>query len=475
VRSFSAVPKTPSPPFPGEPEGPSMKTKVPGPKSQELSKSLDKYQDNRTQHFFVDYNKSKGNYVVDADGNVLLDILCNIASIPIGYNNPALIEAAKSPEWISAIINRPALGVQPSANWPFLLDNTLMSVAPKGLKQVFTAMCGTCSNEIAYKACFMAYQNRKRAGKPFTKEELESCMLNQEPGTPDLSILSFKGGFHGRLFGSLSTTRSKAIHKIDIPAFNWPVATFPHLKYPLEENTQHNATEEARCLAETANIIKKHPNIAAMIIEPIQAEGGDNHASPDFFRKLRDLAKKNNIFFIVDEVQTGVGATGKFWAHEHWNLVDPPDAVTFSKKMQAAGFFHNIDLRPNEGYRNFNTWMGDPVRVLEAGVILKEVKEKHLIENAQITGDYLKKGLLDLQKKYSGLVSNVRGLGTFLALDLPTAAKQGELLGTLRQKGVEATGSGSQSIRFRPSLVFQPKHAAILLGVFEDSLKTINK
>eukprot|EP01114_Cavostelium_apophysatum_P015625 TRINITY_DN4298_c0_g1_i1.p1 TRINITY_DN4298_c0_g1~~TRINITY_DN4298_c0_g1_i1.p1 ORF type:complete len:338 (+),score=95.15 TRINITY_DN4298_c0_g1_i1:45-1058(+) len=318
-RSFS-TPKTPTPAFPGEPEGPKINTAIPGPKSKELLQKLDKYQDTRTQHFFVDYTKSKGNYVVDADGNVLLDILCNIASIPIGYNNPALIEAARSDQWITATINRPALGIEPSSNWPSILESTFMGVAPKGLNQIFTAMCGTCANETAYKAVFMAHQNKKRGGKPFSPEELQSCMKNQKPGSPDLKILSFSGGFHGRLFGSLSTTRSKALHKIDIPSFDWPVAPFPQLKYPLDQNADFNKKEEARCLDEVRRILRETPGVAGMIIEPIQGEGGDNSASPEFFRALRNLAKEQDVAFVVDEVQTGVAATGKFWAHDHWNL-----------------------------------------------------------------------------------------------------------------------------------------------------------
>jgi len=454
-RRFTTLPNTPSRPFPGEPEIPKMLTEMPGPKSKELLGQLNKYQDNRTQHFFVDYSKSKGNYIVDADGNILLDILCNIASHAIGYNAPSLIKAAKSDEWITALINRPALGVEPSTNWPALVEKSFMKVSPKGLNQVFTAMCGSCANEIAYKAVFMTYQHKQRGGKPFSPEEISSCMKNESPGSPDLSILSFSGAFHGRLFGSLSTTRSKVIHKIDIPAFNWPVAPFPQLKYPLDQYITENKQEEARCLNEVERIIKTHPSkVVGAIIEPIQGEGGDNSASIDFFRKLRDVTKKYGVALIIDEVQTGVGATGKFWAHEHWNLSSPPDVVTFSKKMQAAGFYHNIDLRPSESYRNFNTWLGDPVRALQAKVIIDEIYDNKLLENVQITGDYLKGELHSLEKKYPSLVSRVRGQGTFLAFDLPDPTKQAKLLGLLRSSGVEATGSGTQSIRFRPMLIF---------------------
>lgn len=172
-----------------------------------------------------------------------------------------------------------------------------------------------------------------------------------------MSILSFKKAFHGRLFATLSTTRSKPIHKVDIPAFDWPQASFPALKYPLEEHVEENKAEESRCLEEIENIIKTWKNpIAAAIIEPIQSEGGDNHATPYFFQGLREITKRHGVLLIVDEVQTGVGATGKFWAHEHWNLDTPPDIVTFSKKAQTAGYyFGNPLLRPNKPYRQFNT------------------------------------------------------------------------------------------------------------------------
>jgi 4-aminobutyrate aminotransferase / (S)-3-amino-2-methylpropionate transaminase len=189
-------------------------------------------------------------------------------------------------------------------------------------------------------------------------------------GSPDLAILSFGKAFHGRMFGSLSTTHSKAIHKIDsktplspiiaVPSFNWPQVPFPMLKYPLEENIVPNRKEEEHCLATVEKTLKEwHLPIVAIVVEPIQSEGGDNHASASFFRGLRDITKRHGILLIVDEVQTGVGSTGTFWAHEKWGLAkgDEPDIVTFSKKFQAAGwYFHDNKLIPNKPYRQFNTW-----------------------------------------------------------------------------------------------------------------------
>ena len=248
-----------------------------------------------------------------AEGRLKLVSFAQIASIPVGYNNPCLIKAAQSPEMVRALVNRPALGNFPSTEWLPTLQDGILKAAPNGFDQVFTGMSGSDANEAAFKAACMwkAQIDRGGANVQFTDEEIRSTMINQAPGSPHYSILSFQGGFHGRLFVSLSTTRSKAIHKLDIPAFEWPCAPFPKLKYPLDTHAEENAREEARCLEAVEEIIKSfHNPVAALIVEPIQSEGGDNHASPAFFQGLRDITTKHNVIFIVDEVQTGIGTTG---------------------------------------------------------------------------------------------------------------------------------------------------------------------
>lgn len=265
-------------------------------------------------------------------------------------------------------------------------------------------------------------------------------MVNAAPGSPNLSILSFKGAFHGRTLGVLSTTHSKYIHKIDIPAFDWPIAPFPQYKYPLEENVRENQAEDERCLAETEDLIvkynKKGINVAGIVSEPIQSEGGDNEASPEFFQRLQRLAKKHGAALLIDEVQTGGGPTGKMWCHEHFNLDSSPDIVTFSKKMQLGGYFHSDSFKPSQPYRVFNTWMGDPGKLLLLETILKVIKRDALLDNVARVGDKLKKGLLQAQKDYPALLNSARGRGTFLAINCTDAQLRDDIVNRLKQKGL---------------------------------------
>lgn len=406
---------------------------------------------------------------------MVLDVYAQIASIPVGYSNPQLLKDAKSDEMAQAIINRPALGNFPSHDYAHILKSGLLKVAPKGLNQVFTALAGSDANETAYKAAFMWKRQQQRGGSnvDFSEEDISSSMINKSPGSPQMSVMSFTSAFHGRLFGSLSTTRSKPIHKLDIPAFDWPQAPFPKRKYPLEKHAEENAAEEERCLKEAERIIKEYHNpVAAVVVEPVQSEGGDNHASASFFQGLRDITKRNNVLFIVDEVQTGVGATGKFWAHDHWNLTSPPDMVTFSKKAQTAGYYYgNPELRPNKPYRQFNTWMGDPARCILFRSIINEIERLNLVENTAKVGDYMYNGLAELAEKHPQEIQNLRGQGqgTFIAFDSP---RRDEVLKQAKSHGINIGGSGERAVRLRPMLIFQQHHADIFLDAVQKIIKS---
>lgn len=477
VRGQQTAARERSAPFvPNEPTAPKVVTAIPGPTTKQRLKELTKISETGAVSLFVDYDRSLGNYMVDADGNALLDVYTQIASLPLGYNHPDLLNILKDPCNVKVFINRPALGSFPSSTWPDELHNSLLQVAPKGLNQLCTMACGSCSNENAFKALYMRYRTRERGGKlEFTQEEIDSCMVNQAPGCPPFTLLSFRGSFHGRTMACLATTHSKPIHKLDIPSLDWPIAHFPAYKYPLEEHVRENQEEDRRCLEEVEDLIHKFNTmgkpVAGIVVEPIQAEGGDNHASPEFFQQLQQIGKRTGAALLIDEVQTGGGPTGKMWCHEHFNLPEAPDVVTFSKKMLTGGYYMKEEFRPPQGYRVFNTWMGDPSKVLMLKEVIQVINRDRLLDNVNETGDVLYKGIQSLEKRFPQHINRLRGRGrgTFIAFDGIDSAKRDSIIEKLKQNGVHAGGCGEKTVRLRPALIFQPSHA----HVFLDKLETV--
>lgn len=266
---------------------------------------------------------------------------------------------------------------------------------------------------------------------------------------PPYSILSFKGGFHGRTIGSLSATRSKPAHKWGIPAFGWPMSIYPT-----------NKTEEMSTLKDVEDQLVNDTNIAGVIIEPIAAEGGDIHASPDFFNKLNTLSGRFNVPLIVDEVQTSLG-TGKPWAHSSWNC--EPDIIVFSKKTQVGGYFLKERYRTKE-YEIFNTYCGDTLRVLQLGTILDIIDEGNLFESSSRVGGNIISGL--------NIISNIRGEGFIIAFDTPSPQL---LLKNMEDNGILASTCGKTSVRLRPSLIFNDNDCEIFLDKLELSVINYNR
>lgn len=460
--------------FPNEPAEPKVHLEIPGPDSVAATDSLQSVFDARSVYFVADYAKSIGNYIVDVDGNAILDVYAQIASIPLGYNNPFLAEAAKSPRMVSALINRPAMGNFPGNDLADIIKQ-LLAIAPPGQDKIWLGLLGADANELAFKAAFFWYQLQQRGyGSGFTSVEEESAMLNQAPGSPQLAVLSFERAFHGRLFASGSTTCLKPIHKLDLPSFQWPKAQFPSYQYPLSDFTEENAAQDAQCLQNVAKLLQlwKVP-IAAVLVEPIQSEGGDNHASAAFFQGLRDLTLRHRCLLIMDEVQTGLGATGKLWAHEHFEMSPPPDIVTFSKKYQLAGYyFHDPQLVPDKPYRQFNTWCGDPARMILAGHIGSQVLSHDLPALVARVGKYLFAKLEKLAETFPQYLADLRGKdrGTFIAWLMPSTQVRNQFLVDMRKHGVNVGGCADRSVRLRPMLVFEEKHADVFAHVLEKVL-----
>lgn len=449
--------------IPGEPSRADVLTAVPGPRSEALRARHHRFQDARSVHVYQDAHKSLGNYLVDIDGNVLLDLYGHIAALPLGYNHPDLVAAWKSGRFDWCAGYRPALGVAPSPEWVGIVENTIMRVAPRGMDRVYTVTTGAEAVENAIKAAFIRFARERRGGAAPTADEIAACMRNDQPGINGMKILSFEGGFHGRSLGALSLTRSKPIHKLDIPAFVWPVAPFPGNRFPDAEHAAANRDAEARSL-ESVEQHLRGGDIAGVIVEPIQGEGGDRHASPAFFRGLRVLCTRYGAAFIVDEVQTGGGGTGRFWAHEAWDLPEPPDMVTFSKKMQVGGFYLRSSFAPPEAYRIFNTWLGDPLRAAQLEVVVEVMERDNLLARVSDVGAYLVGALESLQARFPGVLSQARGVGTYAAIDVRDGPTRDRFVDRIRQRGVEMGGSGDRSIRFRPALILGRRHVDEALG-----------
>eukprot|EP00358_Blepharisma_japonicum_P003420 CAMPEP_0202946516 /NCGR_PEP_ID=MMETSP1395-20130829/9294_1 /ASSEMBLY_ACC=CAM_ASM_000871 /TAXON_ID=5961 /ORGANISM="Blepharisma japonicum, Strain Stock R1072" /LENGTH=323 /DNA_ID=CAMNT_0049647165 /DNA_START=360 /DNA_END=1332 /DNA_ORIENTATION=- len=296
-----------------------------------------------------------------------------------------------------------------------MIQEVLIPIAPKGLTEVIPSCgCGAGANEYAYKLAFAYAMKKNRNGASPSTQELEDALHNKGN---DLAILSFKSSFHGRTFGALTSTQSKPIHKLGLPTFDWPSIQFPDIKHPYAENEVHNKAEENRALAELEIAFKtSSKQIAGVVIEPILGEGGDKFASPEFYIGLQDIVHRHGALVIADEVQTGVGATGKFWGHEHWGPLADPDIVTFAKRMQISGIFYKPHLRADRAYSIYNSWHGDPIRLLNLKTVIEVMEEEDLMAMSRRTGSVLKNGLMELQRRFP--ISNVRGLGSFMAFDL---------------------------------------------------------
>jgi 4-aminobutyrate aminotransferase/(S)-3-amino-2-methylpropionate transaminase len=404
------------------------------------------------------------------DGNVLLDVYGHIGALAVGYNHPDLVAAFKSGRYDWALGFRAALGVAPSPEWVELVENVLMRVAPRGLTRVLTVTTGSEAVENAVKAAFVRHARVRRGGASPAPAELVACMDNAQSSANSMQIVSFEGAFHGRSLGALSLTRSKPIHKLDFPAFAWPQLPFPAQRFPLAMHQSENRALESRCLEQLESALRQGAEtIAGVIVEPIQGEGGDRHASAHFFREVRRITREHDVALIVDEVQTGAGATGTFWAHEAWQLTEPPDIVTFSKKMQLGGFYFSEDYAPREPYRLFNTFLGDPLRLSQLQVILEILERDSLLAATRDTGALLVRELTRLSERFPALLSSARGAGTLAAIDVPDAETQVRLLDALRQRGLEIGGSGTRTLRFRPALVFGPRHANEVISLLEDA------
>ena len=393
----------------------------------------------------IDLKKSHGSWLVDArDGKEYLDLFSMFASMPVGYNHPTLLENRE--RIAAAALNKITNSDIYSTQMAQFVDTVGRIAQPDYLPYSFFVEGGALGVENALKTAF-DWKVRKNlaAGK-------------DKKGS---KVIHFRECFHGRTGYTMSLTDSPDPRKtLYFPQFDWPRITNPKLHFPLtDEVLEHILKAEATAINQIKSAVAEDPDdIACLIIEPIQGEGGDNHFRGEFFQELRALADEHEFMLIYDEVQTGVGITGKMWAHQLFNSSSLPDIICFGKKTQICGIFagKRVDEVENnvfhESSRLNSTWGGNVVDMVRISLYLEIMEKEDLVNQAATNGDYLLAKLHDIQADFDGVVHNARGRGLFAAFDLLDGSTRDTLANLIISEGALILGSGKKSIRFRPHL-----------------------
>ena len=295
--------------------------------------------------------------------------------------------------------------------------------------------------------------------------------LKAGKGEKGSKIIHFKECFHGRTGYTMSMTDSPDPRKtMYYPQFNWPRIHNPKINFPLDSNSLENViNSEKVAIKQILDAVNNNKDeIAGLIIEPIQGEGGDNHFRCEFFQQLRKLADEHEFLLIYDEVQTGAGITGSMWAHQQFSPNNcncdctdyntRPDIISFGKKTQVCGIFAGKRLDEVDGHvfkessRLNSTWGGSLVDMVRFTIYLEIMEKDNLVQNAAKNGEYLNEKLHALQSSHSGLVSNVRNLGLFGAFDMRDSDERDKTIGLIAEEGAMMLGCGGKTIRFRPHL-----------------------
>lgn len=396
----------------------------------------------------VDLKKSYGNNLIDArTGDTFLDFFSFFASNPLGYNHPKMTTSETKERLLEAVIHKPSNSDFYTVEMAEFVKMFFDKTDPAGVfKYIFMIEGGALAVENALKTAF-DWKVRKNFVKGHKEEKGKQ-------------ILHFNQAFHGRSGYTLSLTNTADSRKTKyFTKFNWPRILNPSLSFPLNpENLASVKKDEEESLSQIRSAIGKNPDdIAAIIIEPIQGEGGDNHFRREFFLNLRQICDENEILLIFDEIQTGIGITGKWWAYEHFNV--EPDILCFGKKTQVCGILVNQRIEEVENHvfqesgRINSTWGGNLADMVRATCYLEIIDEDGLVNNAKITGNYFLNCLDEFVKENRSILSAARGRGFFLAFDVVSPEKRDEIIGeALRQKMI-ILPCGSQTIRFRPSLI----------------------
>ena len=433
-------------------------------KPTDVHKTLGRYMLADGFDLVLDLKKSKGCRIYDSrTGTYFLDGFSFFATAPIGCNHPAMT----TPEYIKKIgelaINNPTNSDIYTVEMAEFVDTFGKYAVPKHFHHLFFIAGGALAIENGLKVAF-DWKIRKN--------------LENGKGKKGRQVIHFKDAFHGRTGYTLSMTNTFNVNKTKyFTKFNWPRIENPKIQFPLTDANQKDVKErEKQAVAEIKNAVAQNPDdVAALIIEPIQGEGGDNHFRKEFFQELRKLCDEYDMMFILDEVQSGVGLTGKMWAYQHFDF--EPDILAFGKKTQVCGIMvgnridevkENVFVVPS---RLNSTWGGNLVDMVRCQKYLEIIDEENLIKNAEIQGKRLLQGLEIIEKKYPQKIMNVRGRGLMCAFDLLTPEKRDALKDKLYANHLLVLTCGSVTVRFRPRLNITSEEIDEILEIIEKTVK----
>jgi 4-aminobutyrate aminotransferase len=410
---------------------PNIKTSLPGPRAQAL---LDRDQrfvsPSYTRIYPLVAAQGSGAVIEDLDGNLFLDFTAGIAVTSTGHCHPHVVAAIQDQAAKLIHMSGTDFYYEPQTD----LAQRLAELAPgDSPKRVFFTNSGA--------------------------EALEAGLKLARWHTGRSRAIAFLGAFHGRTYGAMSLSGSKLVHR---RGFSPLVPDIHHVPYPKGPESRTDPKFGRRAVEQIEETLFKRTappdEVAAIFVEPIQGEGGYHVPPPDFLPALRDLCDRYGILLVADEVQTGMGRTGKLFAVEHWNV--EPDIICLAKGiasgMPLGAMIARDEVMTWPSGSHASTFGGNPVSC-RAALATLELLEQAYIANARERGEQLRQGLLKLQRQHPQ-VGDVRGLGLMMAMDVvkengsPDPAARDALVQTAFHQGFLLLGCGDSAIRFCPPL-----------------------
>ncbi len=409
----------------------------------------------------LDLNASQGSWLIDqATGERYLDMFTFFASSALGMNHPGLTEDADfRRDLLEAAMNKPSNSDVYTVAMARFVETFARVMGDPALPHLFFIEGGSLAVENALKVAF-DWKSR----------------WNEAHGiSPDLGsqVMHLTGAFHGRSGYTMSLTNTDPNKVARFPKFAWPRLDSPYIA-----DERDVPAYEARTLAQAEEAFEANPHdIACFIAESVQGEGGDHHFRPEFFAAMRELCHRHDALFVLDEVQTGGGLTGKPWAYQ-WKGVTP-DVVAFGKKLQVCGVMAGgrvDDVADNVFHvpsRINSTWGGNLTDMVRCRRILEVIEAEDLFTNAAVRGAEVLEGLRGLAADHP-LVTNPRGLGLMCAVTMPDRAIRDRVLSVLlEQERVIMLGCGDRSLRVRPALTVTPEIVQRALAALDRAIGVV--